>query len=218
MNAAETRAKPASYYALDRADVVDELPLPLGRVLDIGCGAGGVGAALKARGAEQVVGIEADPDAAALARDVLDEVVAAPVEQALASGAVSGRFDTICCYDVLEHLVEPGAVIRGLHGLARPGARLHISVPNARHLSLLRDLVVRGTFGSTDWGHRDWTHLRWFTRSDIERLVEEAGFAVLWARPNVPRGRDRIATRLTFGRAREFLTFQWHLLATRADS
>jgi hypothetical protein len=109
-------------------------------------------------------------------------------------------------------------VIRGLHGLARPGARLHISVPNARHLSLLRDLVVRGTFGYTDWGHRDWTHLRWFTRSDIERLVEEAGFAVLWARPNVPRGRDRIATRLTFGRAREFLTFQWHLLATRADS
>jgi O-antigen biosynthesis protein len=218
MISATSRTKPLSYYALDRADVVSELPLPLGRVLDVGCGDGAVGAALRVRGALEVFGIEVEPAAAERAASVLDRVVPKPVEDALASGVVDGPFDTICCYDVLEHLVEPGRVLRGLHGLASPGGRLHISVPNARHLSLLRDLVVRGTFGYTDWGHRDSTHLRWFTRRDIVDLVEECGFRVEWCRPNVPRGRDRIAARLTFGLAREFLTFQWHVLAVRDDS
>ena len=53
-----------------------------------------------------------------------------------------------------------------------------MSVPNARHFSLVRDLVLRGTFGYTEWGHRDNTHLRWFTRRDIVAAVGDAGWIV----------------------------------------
>jgi 2-polyprenyl-3-methyl-5-hydroxy-6-metoxy-1,4-benzoquinol methylase len=209
-------AKPAGYYALDRADVVAELPRPIGRALDVGCGEGGVGRSLRARGADAVWGVEADPAAAERARDSLDGIFSGTVEVALASGALEGRFDTICCYDVLEHLVDPAAVLSGLLDIAAPGARLHVSVPNARHFSLLRDLVLRGTFGYTEWGHRDVTHLRWFTRRDIVKLVEDSGWGVRRWRPNVFRGRDRTADRATFGLAREFIALQWHVLAERS--
>ena len=52
--------------------------------------------------------------------------------------------------------------------LSAPGTRLHVSVPNARHLSLMLDVMVRGTFNYQVSGHRDNTHLRWFTPRDIE--------------------------------------------------
>ena len=210
----EPDAKPAGYYALERADVVEELPRPIGRALDVGCGEGGVGRSLYAAGASAVVGVEVMEAAAAVAATVLDQVITAPVEQAIAEGSLAGPFDTLCCYDVLEHLVDPSAVLRALREVAAPGGRLHVSVPNARHFTLVRDLVFKGTFGYTEFGHRDATHLRWFTSRDIAATVREAGWKVEWVRAPVFRGRDRQADKLTAGRAREFIALQWHLLAT----
>ncbi len=198
------------YYRNDRREVVAELAPPLGRVLDLGCGAGGVGASLRAAGATHLTGIEIHEAAAEEARKVYDAVHVGDAEQLVESGAVQGPFDVITAYDVLEHLVDPAAVLRALRPLAAPGARLHVSVPNARHFSLLSDLVLRGTFGYTEWGHRDATHLRWFTRRDIEALVAAEGWVVERSRPSLP-GRTRPVDRATFGRAREFLALQWHV-------
>jgi 2-polyprenyl-3-methyl-5-hydroxy-6-metoxy-1,4-benzoquinol methylase len=197
------------YFANTRADVVAKLPRPLGRVLDVGCGSGGVSRSLRAAGAGPIEGIEINPGAAEKARDVLDAVHVGSVEQILLSGELTGRFDTIVAYDVLEHLADPATVLTALRPL---GARIHVSVPNARHHSLVRDLVVRGTFGYTDWGHRDRTHLRWFTRRDIEALLTDTGWTVQSSSPAVP-GRNRQVDRATFGRATEFLALQWHVLA-----
>ena len=159
-------------------------------------------------------GVEILESAAARARESLDSVVTASVEDALAGGRLPGPFDTICCYDVLEHLVDPQAVLVALRGLAAPGGRLHISIPNARHFSLLLDLVLRGTFGYREWGHRDSTHLRWYTRRDLVALVESAGWRVAWARAPIFTGRyDRLLDRATLGTTREFNSLQWHLLA-----
>jgi 2-polyprenyl-3-methyl-5-hydroxy-6-metoxy-1,4-benzoquinol methylase len=83
-----------------------------------------------------------------LARAQYDEIVAAPVEQALEQ--LDGPFDTILCLDVLEHLVDPEQVMRRLLRVAASDARLQVSLPNARHVSLMKDLVFRGTFGYTD--------------------------------------------------------------------
>jgi 2-polyprenyl-3-methyl-5-hydroxy-6-metoxy-1,4-benzoquinol methylase len=208
-----TADKPAGYYSLDRAELVAELPRPIGRALDVGCGEGGVGRSLRVAGASQVHGVEIMPAAAAVARETLDSVFAGSVEDAIAEGALAGPFDTICCYDVLEHLVDPEAVLRQLRGLAAPDARLHVSIPNARHFSLVYDLVVRGTFGYTDFGHRDATHLRWYTRRDLVAMVERTGWRVAWTVGDTAGGHNRRADRLTRGRARELLALQWHLLA-----
>jgi 2-polyprenyl-3-methyl-5-hydroxy-6-metoxy-1,4-benzoquinol methylase len=198
------------YYANERPDVVALLPRPLGRVLDVGCGEGALAAGLRAAGASEVVGIEVMPAAAEIAGRVLDEVHVGPVEEAL--DELDGSFDTILCLDVLEHLVDPGEVLARLRPHAAPGSALQISVPNARHFSLVRDLVLRGTFGYAEWGHRDSTHLRWFTRRDLIALVEGAGWEVT-ATSYPPLGRSAGLHRLTHGRSSEFLVAQIYLSA-----
>jgi 2-polyprenyl-3-methyl-5-hydroxy-6-metoxy-1,4-benzoquinol methylase len=202
--------KGGGYYANTRADLVAALPRPLGSVLDVGCGEGEVGRLLRAEGATSVTGIEINAAAAERARAVLDEVRVGGVEEVLPT--LSGPWDTICCYDVLEHLVDPGRVLVALRGLASPDARLHISVPNARHISLLIDLAVHGTFGYTDWGHRDSTHLRWFTRRDIVAATEATGWRVSHtSHPALHLSRP--LDLITRGRSTEFLVGQWYVLA-----
>jgi 2-polyprenyl-3-methyl-5-hydroxy-6-metoxy-1,4-benzoquinol methylase len=207
--------KPAGYYGESRENVIDELPLPLGRVLDVGCGEGGAEGPLRARGATWISGIEILPEPAARAAERYDEV---QVGDALAAlDRVTGPFETILCYDVLEHLIDPAALVRRLLEVSNPGARLHVSLPNARHYSLVRDLVLRGTFGYTDWGHRDSTHLRWFTRRDVTRLLEEAGWRVVETVPSASHRlrelRLPVPTRLVKGVAGEFFSRTWYVLA-----
>jgi 2-polyprenyl-3-methyl-5-hydroxy-6-metoxy-1,4-benzoquinol methylase len=213
MAATRAETKPEGYYGAGREDLVAMLPRPLGRALDVGCGAGNVARGLRAAGASEIWGVEVHPTFAAQAKDALDELVVATVEDALAEERLRGPFDTIVCYDVLEHLVDPAPVLRGLLELAAPGAHLHVSVPNARNFTLLRDLLLRGTFGYTDFGHRDYTHLRWFTRRDIAATVRDAGWQVLETVPNTFRGRDRPVDRVTRGHVREFIALQWTVLA-----
>lgn len=207
-----TEPKPGSYYTNARSDLVGALPRPLGRVLDVGCGAGEVGRGLRSAGASWLSGVELDPNAAVAAREVYDEVLVGAIEERICE--LTGAFDTICCYDVLEHLPNPYGVLADLFELAVPGAHLHVSVPNARHFSLVADLVLRGTFGYRDWGHRDSTHLRWFTRSDIERAVEAAGWRpVATSHPALTR--SAMLDRITRGFSTEFLVGQWYVLAQR---
>ena len=206
-------SKPSDYYSVARTDLVPLLPRPLGRVLDVGCATGLTGRLLLPDRPERVVGVEINADAAEAARQTYDEVLVGPAEEVLAD--LDGRFDTILCYDVLEHLIDPWTVLEQLGRLSPPGGRLHVSVPNARHLSLMIDVMVRGTFNYQPWGHRDDTHLRWFTPRDIESAIRDAGFDV--RSRSYPRSAvQRAAGALTGGRSTEFLVWQWQVLAVRS--
>ncbi len=206
-------SKPTGYYSLERTDLVAQLPKPLGRVLDIGCGAGLTGKLLRSEQAERLIGIEINADAAAQAREIYDEVLTGPAEELLED--LSGPFDTILCYDVLEHLVDPWRVLGQVSRLSPPGGRLHVSVPNARHLSLVIDLVFRGTFNYQPWGHRDDTHLRWFTPRDLESAIERVGFDIR-SRSHPPISPTRrLLGAATGGKSTEFLVWQWQVLAIR---
>jgi SAM-dependent methyltransferase len=207
--------KPAGYYEQDRAELVRLLPRPLGRVLDVGCGAGGTAGPLREAGAERLVGIELDADAAERARARFDAVLIGRAEDAVAG--LDERFDTILCYDLLEHLADPAPFLSALGGVAAERARLHVSVPNARHWSLARDLVLRGTFGYAPAGHRDKTHLRWFTKRDLVDLLETAGWPVVVVQHGELRPVSRLAARLTRGLSVEFLVYQLAALAQRSS-
>ncbi len=138
------------------------------------------------------------------------------MEQTISSASPAALLDTICCYDVLEHLVDPDAVLRGLAAAAAPAAGVHVSVPNARHLSLFYDLLLRGTFGYADSGHRDITHLRWFTRRDIVAAITAAG----WRVRNVSHPalkRFRRLDSLTRGRSTEFVVVQFYVGGPRSE-
>jgi len=203
--------KDPSYYGNARVDVLRFLEPPLGRVLDVGCGAGANAAVLRDLGATEVIGIEIHEPSAERARDVLDQVLTGPVEERLPD--LAGAFDTILAYDVLEHLVDPYSVVRGLRERAAPGARLHVSLPNARHWSLMRDLVLHGSFAYTEQGHRDATHLRWFTKADAVAMVERGGWRVERVDHQDLRPVSAAAARISRGVSAEFLVHQWAILA-----
>jgi 2-polyprenyl-3-methyl-5-hydroxy-6-metoxy-1,4-benzoquinol methylase len=206
--------KDPEYYGLARLDVLRFLEPPLGRVLDVGCGAGGNAKALRERGATEIVGIEIHEPSAEKAREVFDVVLAGAVEDQLDN--LTGTFDTILNYDVLEHLADPHSVVKRLRDIAAPNARLHVSLPNARHWSLMRDLVVRGSFGYTKSGHRDSTHLQWFTVADASRMLEDAGWHVERVDHQELHQVSKLAERITRGLTAEFLVYQWALLARAA--
>jgi 2-polyprenyl-3-methyl-5-hydroxy-6-metoxy-1,4-benzoquinol methylase len=208
-----TRAHAEGYYSSARLDLAQWLPRPLGAVLDIGCGEAATAGVLRESGATSITGIEIVPEAAEVARGRMDQVLIGPVEEQI--GRLDGPFQTIVAWDVLEHLVDPYSVLRSLRGLAAPGAHIQVSVPNARHVSLLIDLVLRGTFGYADWGHRDRTHLRWFTRADLVRLLKEAGWEPIGT-SHPPLGRSAALDRVTRGRSTEFLVGQFYALGRAA--
>jgi len=203
--------KDPSYYGNARVDVLRFLLPPLGRVLDIGCGAGANAQVLRELGATEVIGIEIHEPSALRARNVLVHVLTGPVEERLPD--LAGAFDTILAYDVLEHLVDPYSVVRGLRERAAPGARLHVSLPNARHWSLMRDLVLRGSFAYSEQGHRDATHLRWFTKADAVTMVERGGWRVERVDHQDLRSVSAAASRISRGVSAEFLVHQWAILA-----
>jgi 2-polyprenyl-3-methyl-5-hydroxy-6-metoxy-1,4-benzoquinol methylase len=205
--------KPSGYFEQERAELVRRLPQPLGSVLDVGCGEGRAAAGLRRAGATRIVGIELDEAAAAVAAGNYDVVRAGPVEVEL--DEVDGPFDTILLYDVLEHLVDPWEVLRRLHAVSVPGARVHVSLPNARHWTLLRDLALRGTFGYTPAEHRDVTHLRWFTRRDLVELLDTTGWTVDGVDFGELRPLSRLAARLSRNVSAELLAYQLSALAHR---
>jgi 2-polyprenyl-3-methyl-5-hydroxy-6-metoxy-1,4-benzoquinol methylase len=185
---------------------------PLGRVLDVGCAEGAGVGMLRELGATHLAGIEIDEQFAAVARERYNHVVHGSVPEDL--DWEEGSFDTILCYDVLEHLYDPWSTLRQLKTLLAPNGRIHVSIPNARHKNVWMPLVLRGTVRYARAGLLDVTHLRFFTRHDAVRMLEAAGFRVESVACEPPGSRKRrLAAALTGGRSMEFLALQWFLLA-----
>jgi SAM-dependent methyltransferase len=147
------------------------------RILDAGCGAGaGVAGAKTRNPGWEVTGIERDPELAARAREVCDRVLEGDLARILPRLADAGeRFDTIVFADVLEHLEDSFGALAAARGVAAPGATLLVSVPNAGHLSIVRDLLL-GRFDPVPAGLCDVGHLRWFTRASLSEAIREAGW------------------------------------------
>jgi len=147
------------------------------RVLDVGCWTGGLGKAFASRGCT-VTGVELDPEAARRARSVLSDVVEADLEQTpLRELFEPGSFDVIVFGDVLEHVTQPGRVLRDALDLLAPEGRVLASIPNVGHGSV-RLALLRGDWQYTDTGLLDRTHLRFFSRQGVLDLFSSAGMVV----------------------------------------
>jgi 2-polyprenyl-3-methyl-5-hydroxy-6-metoxy-1,4-benzoquinol methylase len=151
------------------------------RVLDLGCAAGALGAAVKQRhpGA-RVVGIEAARAAADRAAERLDRVVHARIEDVDfgAEDLVAEQFDAVIAADVLEHMVNPWAALVGVRACVAPGAQLVASVPNVRNIWLVNRLLAGGRWEYTERGLLDVTHLRFFTLAELRILFAQTGYRV----------------------------------------
>lgn len=104
-------------------------------VLDVGCGAGNLGAALEDRGIT-VYGIEAFPEAAQKAETKLSHVLCGDIESAVLPYN-DEQFDCILFGDVLEHLVDPWSVLKKLRPYLKKDGTVLTCVPNVGHISVV---------------------------------------------------------------------------------
>lgn len=165
-----------SYYAGCNRALLRAVPADARTVLDVGCGEGRFGAALKAGRADRVVyGVEREPAVAARAAGRLDRVWTLDVAaDDLPLGR--GTLDCVVFGDVLEHLVDPEAALRRVRPRLARGGVVLASIPNLQHYSMLVALLT-GDFQYRDSGLLDATHLRFFTGSTILKMFLDAGYA-----------------------------------------
>jgi len=132
--------QPASHVYRDR--VAAHLG-PSVRVLDLGCGRGGVVEELHGR-AGRVVGV--DPDRASLAEHRLVHLPRA-AGRAEALPFPDRSFDLVCCSWVLEHLPDPERALREVARVLAPGGHFVFLTPNVRHPLLTLNRWLRWTRG-----------------------------------------------------------------------
>ncbi len=211
--------KHSDYYRNPRPEMLDIIPAEVSVLLEVGCGEGAFAANLKAVRAEagtpvEVWGVEMDETAAGKAAAVLDRVLQGDVAEVL-SDLPAGHFDCIVLNDVIEHVPDPGALLRSLRPLLKPGGRLVASIPNVRYFFNVVDLAVHGRWDYTEEGILDRTHLRFFTRSSMIRLFEDCGFNVEATVGINPTGSVKfgLVNLLTLGRWSDMKYLQFACLA-----
>jgi len=147
--------------------------------LDIGCGGGATGKLIKEKfPGTRVIGIELNPRAAEYARQFLDDVICASIDDVeLAHHVGEVTIGTVLLLDVLEHLYDPWRALTRIRSWIAPTTRVLASVPNIRNLANL-DELAGGSWEYGPHGVLDITHIRFFTRSTLRRLFEETGYVV----------------------------------------
>lgn len=145
-----------------------------GRLLDIGCNEGR-GLVLYGRNGFVPEGLELNAKAAAAAR--ARGFVVHAVD--LAHFRPEQPFDRAVLSNVLEHALDPRAMLRDVHRILAPAGEVWISLPNARSW-------LRGVFGRAWINWHVPFHITHFTALRLVALLEETGFAVVAARQITP--------------------------------
>lgn len=203
------------YYSLARMELVKEVPFNTGAVLEVGCGTGNTGARLKTEGrASSVTGIEIVEVAANQAHNVLDQVLIGNVE-AMKLPFKDNQFQAILFGDVLEHLIDPWKALANITKYLSPDGLVVASIPNIRNWKVLFPLLLKGEFQYQPTGIMDRTHLRFFTRKGMIRLMKSAGLDVIKVLP-VAGGKSRYLFWLPFRPLKELIAPQYVLVCRKA--
>jgi glycosyltransferase involved in cell wall biosynthesis len=144
------------------------------KVLDLGCSDGSLGHRIRSLG-HHVTGVDVAEHPGV--GDRLDDFVQADLDHGIPD-SLDGTFDLILCADVLEHVRDPQRLLTDARGRLSMSGSLVASIPNFAHW-YPRTRSALGLFDYDRRGILDATHVRFFTRRSFERLVHEAGFAIV---------------------------------------
>jgi 2-polyprenyl-6-hydroxyphenyl methylase/3-demethylubiquinone-9 3-methyltransferase len=170
-------------YIRDRLNQIWELdehdrrPLAGKSAVDVGCGAGLLTEPLARLGAE-VVGIDAAPENIAAAR-AHAEPQGLAIDYRTGSIDVLGAepYDLITAMEVIEHVDDPAAFVRGLAAVLKAGGLLILSTPNRTPVSRVMMITLAEGFGAIPRGTHDWS--RFLTPDELRTHLTDAGLEVL---------------------------------------
>jgi len=174
-------------------DAADQFDIPVARVrvLEVGCGVGGVALPVAALGA-CVTGVDLDePDLTTLRTAA--RAAALDVDVACADATnyrVSTDVHVAIASEVFEHLAVPQPLAAALSSQVRPGGRLIVTTPNGYgpweicrsiRLAPRRWNWLRRLFGRSGHEARGREHEQRYTRARLVRMMEISGFRLLEA-------------------------------------
>ena len=147
-----------------------------GRVLDVGCGAGGFAKAIKHyRRDLQVYGVDIGARAIRHAnrdsnqtRFLLGDLYELPHRQEV--------FDAVVIEDVLEHLREPQKALSAIFGVLKSGGVFHAFIPLEGALYSLHHWMRKLGWRAKE---RLAGHIQQFNLSDVNSIYREAGFEII---------------------------------------
>ena len=140
-----------------------------GPLLDVGCGGGLFLGMMRQRG-RRVVGLDFSREAAGIAwrrqqvPALAGDLACAPLR--------AGSFAGLTMFHVMEHLHDPRAYLSAALELLAPDGRLVVQVPNA---ASWQARLLGHAWNGADIPR----HLTDFRGSDLEKMMESAGFEVL---------------------------------------
>jgi SAM-dependent methyltransferase len=141
-------------------------------LLDVGCGDASLLKYLQRRTAWKLKGVEPNPRVAAAVRAAGLDVDCGALEE---MGYPGESFDAVTLTHVLEHVEAPGALLREIFRILKPGGMLLTETPNLEALD-------RGVFGRFWWGYHLPRHLWHFTPETLAQLAAGAGFTLMGKR------------------------------------
>lgn len=174
--AGAARRASEAFIAFDHPELIAHLPSDAHRVLDLGCGAGTLGAAIASGTGAHVVGVTDQPAQANLARTRLADVALAHLDETTTLPFDRGSFDVVVAAGLLERLADPAHALELAAAYLRPGGRIVATVPNVKHWSVVLPLLVQDRWEYTDTGLLARSSLRFFTMVEAAAMFRAAGF------------------------------------------
>lgn len=145
--------------------------------LDIGSGIGDIVSVAKERG-WQAVGLELSATSVEFALEVFGvELQRQTLEEYLDSNpGIIGELSVVSMIGLLEHIVDPMAMLRRVRSALRAGGGVMIQVPNAYSLTTM----IQETSPENVFRHMSpIEHIMLFTESSLTRALELAGFEIV---------------------------------------
>lgn len=171
--------KTNEYYSYARPEMVDFVPKDAKTILDVGCGEGMFALSLSGENNDlETWGIEINQKIAEIAKKNLDKVLIGDVDK-LINELPDSYFDCVIFNDVLEHMVNPYSILAVIKKKLRDNGVVVCSIPNVRHVRVLRDLLFKKQWKYEDAGILDRTHLRFFTKRSIIDMFNDLDYEIL---------------------------------------
>ena len=149
---------------------------PFSKVLDVGCATGYFGKQLKQKNCK-TWGIEIDEKSAEIAKKNLEKVYVEDVKKISKTSLKKHFFDYVLLLDVIEHMTDSEAIFNELKKYLNKKGRIIISTPNIAHITV-RIALLFGKFNYTDVGIMDRTHVHFYTRESLLKLLRKTNLKI----------------------------------------
>jgi 2-polyprenyl-3-methyl-5-hydroxy-6-metoxy-1,4-benzoquinol methylase len=108
----------------------------------------------------------------------IESYVADITDSASLPNEISGKkFDVLVFADILEHVHDPFSVLKIYDNFLAENGRVIISVPNIATWTVRTGLLF-GNFTYTDTGNLDRTHIRFFTKKSLKKMIRAVGYEI----------------------------------------